>query len=185
MSTTPGTTATCSRPSRRRAPWSANGRPERHRPAPGAQRINSAGGAKGIATSVAWLTENADEIEPAASAEDWAVETGGEGPLFYHLIQVRAALARQLWQRRLFVGVTVLDELLFRAIRRRLPDPVLEVLAWLADSPLTRPAYVIYPLYSLGLLGAGLLVRPNELTSEQLAREYGVAVLPSTTGWRA
>jgi len=145
-------------------------------PAALARRINSAGGAKGIAASVAWLTENAGEIGPAASVEDWAVETGGEGPLFYHLIQVRVELARQLWQRRLFVGITVLDELLFSAIRRRSPDPILDVLAWLADSPLTRPAYVIYPLHSLGLLGTGLLVRPNELTSEQLAREYGVAV---------
>ena len=142
-----------------------------------AQSINQAGGAKGVAASVKWLTESAADLQVYASVEDLAVQTGGgDGPFIYHLVQVRAELAHQLWRRRLFVGVTVLDELLFSAVRQRSSDPVLDVLAWLADSPLTRPAYVLYPLHSFGLLGAGLLFRPDELTSERLAREYGVAV---------
>ena len=70
----------------------------------------------------------------------------------------------------------MLDELLFEAIRRRSEHPILDVLGWLANSPLASPAYVIYPLHSLGLLGTGMLIKPNELTCEQLAREYGVAV---------
>ncbi len=141
-----------------------------------AQSINQAGGARGVAASVRWLTENAADLQTYTSVEDLAVQTGGDGPFIYHLVQIRAELARQLWQRRLFVGVTVLDELLFSAVRQRSPDPVHDVLAWLADSPLTRPAYVLYPLHSFGLLGAGLLFQPDELTSEQLAREYGVAI---------
>lgn len=54
-------------------------------PAALAQRINSAGGAKGIAASITWLTEQAGDIGPAASAEDWAVarsmRTPPRGPL--------------------------------------------------------------------------------------------------------
>jgi hypothetical protein len=160
-------------------------------PAALAQAVNRAGGKRGVAASVGWLTLNAGETDAFSSVEDWAVETGGEGPFAHHLLQVRAELARQLWQRRLFVGVSVLDELLFKAIHGRSDDPVLDVLNWLASSPLTKPAYVIYPLHSVGLIGAGLLVRPNELTCEQLAREYGVAIcaqhnrMRDVTAWLA
>lgn len=141
-----------------------------------AKIVNAGGGKNGVAASVAWLTANAAEIDAFPSVEDLAVDTDHAGPLIHHLIQVRAELARQLWQRRLFVGVTVLDELLLPAIRGRSGDPVLDVLVQLASSPLANPAYVIYPLHSLGLLGSGMLLKPNELTCEHLAREYGVAV---------
>jgi len=104
-----------------------------------AQRINAAGGARRVAHSVEWLTENAADLATFTSAENLAVQVGDEGPFAHHLMQARAELARQLWQRRLFVGVTVLDELLFSAVRRRSPDPVLDVLTWLANSPLTGP----------------------------------------------
>ncbi|HEY5987559.1 MAG TPA: hypothetical protein VIV12_14470 [Streptosporangiaceae bacterium] len=70
-------------------------------PAVLAQRINAAGGASGVAASVEWFTENADDLATFTSAEDLGVQTGGEGPFAHHLMQVRAELARQLWQRRL------------------------------------------------------------------------------------
>lgn len=49
--------------------------------------VKAAGGKNGIAASVAWLTANAAEIDAFASAEDLAVETGGDGPLAHHLMQ--------------------------------------------------------------------------------------------------
>jgi hypothetical protein len=39
-----------------------------------------------------------------------------------------------------------------------------------------KPAYVIYPLHSFGLLGAGLLPDQDHVSSEHLAREFGLAV---------
>jgi hypothetical protein len=149
--------------------------PEGHLAEPGAlaARVN---GAAGVAASAEWLVSHADLIADFSSAEEWAVETDGGGPVEHHLIRVRAELARQLWQRRLFVSVPVLDELLFDAVRRRLPDPVLEVVIRLASSQLTRPTYVIYPLHSFGLLGTGLLLDPDQVSSEHLAREFGLAI---------
>jgi hypothetical protein len=54
--------------------------------------------------------------------EDFAVETVDWCPenlrgLEHHFVTVRSALAKELWSRQFFLGVTVLDSLLFRAMK--------------------------------------------------------------------
>jgi hypothetical protein len=49
-------------------------------PAGLAQRIYEAGGAKGVAVSVAWLMANAADLRMFTSVEDWAAVAGGGGP---------------------------------------------------------------------------------------------------------
>jgi hypothetical protein len=127
-----------------------------------------------ISESANWLVDNAHLVDGYASVEDWAVDSGAMGPVGHHLIAIRAELARELWGRHLFVGVSVLDELVFDAIRHRM-NPITEVLTILLSSSLIEPTYVIYPLHSFGILGAGLS-KSGEVKSEGLAREYGLAV---------
>lgn len=56
------------------------------------------------------------------------------------MTRVRAELARVLWSRGRYVGVTVLDELLFDALSRGAAEPVHAVLRALLASPLlSRP----------------------------------------------
>jgi len=86
-------------------------------------------------------------------------------------------MARNLWKSGYLVGASILDDLLFDAIRRRVSDPVLEVLEWLAMSSLSQPAYVLYPLHSFGIAGEGLFVNSERGEgSEEIAKAFGIAV---------
>jgi hypothetical protein len=93
-------------------------------------------------------------------------------------MNLRALITQQLWTRQLFVGITVIDELLFEAVRAREADPVLTVLETLVDGHVLNPGYVIYPLHSFGLRHGGLLLDKSSISSEGLARKYGVAISP-------
>lgn len=75
----------------------------------------------------------------------------------HHLIVVRAELARQLWSRHIFVGVSVLDDLLFRTVCAGEPDPILATLRALKTSRLDYQSLIVFPLQDYGVLAAGLL----------------------------
>jgi hypothetical protein len=134
-----------------------------------------------VAKSLDWLTKNADQLARWETVEDWVLDTGGEsGPIPVHFMKVRAEMARQLWTRGLYVGVTVIDELLWAAVSAGEAYPVLAVLHRLVDSHALDPTYVLYPLHSFGLRGQGYFFDRSVITVEEIAREYGIAVGPQT-----
>ncbi|MGY1620635.1 hypothetical protein ACI789_00385 [Geodermatophilus sp. SYSU D00965] len=135
---------------------------------------------KRVAQSVNWLVHNSSKLRNWETVEDWAVSTDAQGPIGHHLVTVRAEMARQLWTRHLFVGVTVLDELLWTAVRNGETSPVDAVVRQLVGSRALEPAYVLYPLYGLGLRRANLLLDKSSVTTEGLARKFGIAVTSQT-----
>jgi hypothetical protein len=71
---------------------------------------------------------------------------------------VRAALAKALWSRGLFIGLSVLDDLLFGAFRdNRIADPITRSLSVIKDNDVHKPGFVLYPIHSLGVNGVGFL----------------------------
>lgn len=102
--------------------------------------------------------------------------------LSHQIITVRAALAQELWARQIFIDRQVLDELVFYVAREdQGPDPVAGVLQWIRDARATRPGLLIFPLHSLGVLGAGLLRRSRGRVAFVNAPR-GYAVTPQTNG---
>ena len=59
------------------------------------------------------------------------------------------------------------------------PDPVTGVLEWIRDARATRPGLLIFPLHSLGVLGAGLL-QPSHGRISFINAQRGYAVTPQT-----
>jgi len=122
----------------------------------------AARGKQTVADSADWLvgqsqnlSQRWDDFEDLGIA---AYEGDGQAkPACHHLTVVRAEMARQLWSRHIFVGVSVLDDLLFRTVCAGESDPVLATLRALKGSKLDFQSLIVFPLQDYGVLAAGLL----------------------------
>lgn len=116
-----------------------------------------------VAESADWLVAQASSLRGWEDFEDLGVAAFDDPPnkearaLCHHMVVVRAEVARQLWSRHVFVGVSVLDDLIFRTTIAGASDPVLATLEQLRDSRLDLRSAIVFPLHSFGVLAAGLL----------------------------
>jgi hypothetical protein len=115
-----------------------------------------------INKSVAFLRSKQPHIERFRDIEDLVYEIDLENPpaalrgLDYHFKKVRTALAKALWSRGLFIGLSVLDDLLFSSIRTAaVSDPISKCLTVIKDNDVHKPGFVLYPIHSLGVNGVG------------------------------
>lgn len=110
-----------------------------------------------------WLVSQAANLQAWSDVEDVAIAASDEPPnksaraICHHIMMIRAELARQLWARHIFVGVSILDELVFLTAKQGEADPVLATLERLRDSRLDFQSLLVFPLQSYGVLAAGLL----------------------------
>jgi hypothetical protein len=99
----------------------------------------------------------------------------------YHLVQIRSVLARALWSRQLFIGVTVLDDLLFYAFAHSpAENPLESAIGSIRDHGLHHPGLIIYPVHSFGLLGAGFLHHFTDSRLDYTSSSFGIALTPQT-----
>ena len=102
--------------------------------------------------------------------------------LSHQIVTLRSAIGRELWARQIFIDPQVLEELVFYVAREgHGAEPVVGVLEWIRDARATRPGLMIFPLHSLGVLGAGLL-RPSSGRISFINPDRGYAVTPQTNG---
>jgi len=134
--------------------------------------------------SKAFLLSKRADLRRFEDVEDFAFQTCEGCPISlqgveHHLLNLRAELARQLWSRQIFIGVSVLDTLLFWAVKDdTVADPVTATLRRIRDFGLHRPAFVVYPLHSFGILGAGLFRFFTENETEFAVKPAGIVVSP-------
>jgi hypothetical protein len=101
----------------------------------------------------------------------------------HHLFEVRSRFANELWSRELFLGISVIDDLLFSAFAHtNEANPIQHALEIIRDSGVLEPGFVVYPLHSLGVLGAGLLRRSTRLQFH--VPDYGLVVTPQTNSFK-
>ena len=143
-------------------------------------------GSKTVADSAAYLLTNRaalrkyEDVESLVLAEDPGDANLRHGAEF-HLMKARSALARQLWSRQLFIGVTVLDNLLFHSFVHHDTDrPIERVIDLIRDHGLHHPGLVIFPVHSFGLLGAGLLHWRTDARLDFTASRFGLSLSPQT-----
>ncbi|MEI9988479.1 MAG: hypothetical protein WDM86_00425 [Rhizomicrobium sp.] len=103
-----------------------------------------------------YLKNKHNMLEGFESIEDFAVDETSLDPkdkrgIEHHLINLRAALARHLWRKEVFVGVSLLDMLVFGAVRDNTADYGLEVLKRLSNASVS-PGFIIFPLHSTGIV---------------------------------
>jgi hypothetical protein len=75
----------------------------------------------------------------------------------YHIQIARNEIARQLWSHHVFVGISVIDELLFDATKRGEANPVYSVLEQLGDGRCGLQTLIVFPLQDFGIIAGGLL----------------------------
>jgi len=150
-------------------------------------------GKTSLEQSVQYVAQRADQAALYDFVDDLALEAYEDDvpdrklsrkqaeALVHHLTAIRSAVGRVLWTRQLFIGYSVLDELILGAAKRGDPDgPVLAVFRVIVDRGLYHPGLVVYPLHSFGVLSAGLVHALSRAHISLLSNEFGFAVTPQT-----
>ena len=151
-------------------------------------------GRQTIATAADYLVQHRMELELFEDPEHLALSTDREyappgtsdalirtaKALSHQIAVLRTAIGRELWARQIFVDAEILEELIFYVTREgHGSEPVTGVLEWIRDARATRPGLLIFPLHSLGVLGAGLL-QPSRGRISFINHQRGYAVTPQT-----
>ncbi len=93
---------------------------------------------------------------------------------------MREALEAELGTRQIFIAPEVLEELVFYIARESQGQELIRaVLERIRDARATRPGILVFPLHSLGVLGAGL-VRPSDGRVTFINGQRGYALSPQT-----
>lgn len=73
------------------------------------------------------------------------LDKGTYSGLMHHVMVVRAELIKALWQAEIYIGISIIDELVFQAARKAPCQVYQEVFSFLASSPAGKPGFVLYP----------------------------------------
>jgi len=159
---------------------------------PSPQRVSKGLQAKKFIKSVEYLISNRSVISKYENIEDFVLRdeeyttTTDENPetltaCEHHLFQVRSRLAKELWSRDFFLGVSILDELLFSTFAHSKSDnPILEALEIIRDSGVLHPGFVVYPLHAFGVIAAGLIQSYTPARVQFFIPKYGLIITPQT-----
>lgn len=156
--------------------------------APFASTINDTKLAKKtrVRDSTGFLLSNQVELASFATVDDLAIEAYDDPKsnaerFVWHLTEIRRVLARVLWARQIFVGLSVLDEILFYEFTRSgATDPILGVLERIRDARIARPGLILFPLHSFGIYSAGIVHSFTEHRITAIDATWGIAVTPQT-----
>ncbi|MCU1494775.1 MAG: apeA [Acidimicrobiaceae bacterium] len=140
-----------------------------------------------VGDSADWLTKNVAGDAPWEGIEDLAVAAyddqqpdASARAICHHIEVVRGELSRQLWSRQIFVGVSLLDDLLYNCARESSAEPVLAVLNKLRGSGLNYESLLVFPLQAFGILAAGLLRPLQQASTFVLNEEHRFVLAPQT-----
>jgi hypothetical protein len=144
-----------------------------------------------VEASMAYLVSQRAELSRWQDIEDLVLDAFGDTPsaasrpLAHHLLVVRQVLARELHSRQIFVGSSVLDDLLFFSVADTSnDDPLLATLEFLRDRRVNRPGLVLMPLHGFGILAAGIVHAVSNRRIEVLRPQWQLAATPQTNSMR-
>jgi hypothetical protein len=105
--------------------------------------------------------------------------------LEHHLRKARAVLARTLWGQEVFLGIDVIDHLLYDVYAHTSGDPIKQFFEVVAAEGLHRPGFVLYPLHSFGVLGFGFFRFFQNAEFHLMLADAGVALTAQTNSAEA
>lgn len=143
-----------------------------------------------VKRAASYLQGKRDELAAFPSFDDFIDElvtrpTRELKAVEHHIAVLSTNARRTLARNELFVGPTLLDELLFDYAAHPVSDdgPAADVFRLLVGRRLTGPGLVLYPLHSFGILAAGLLrISPQWAGQQPIVRipTAGLVVTPQT-----
>ena len=99
----------------------------------------------------------------------------------YHLLQVRACLARALWRHEVFIGIDMIDRVLFDLlITRQGADFTSRFFDLIRKKTLHHPGFVLFPLHSFGVLGLGFYHFFKKNMVNMFLEDAGLAITAQT-----
>jgi hypothetical protein len=146
-------------------------------------------GRTSVSRSVAFLVDNRADLEGFEDVEDFVFSSGPvpqhhRAGFEHHLTVVRQSLARVLWSHGIFIGVSVLDSVLFHAVAHTPAEsPVEWVIGYIRSQGLHGSGLVVHPLHSFGILGAGLFRWATRTQVHFISEAFGFGVTPQTNDW--
>jgi hypothetical protein len=94
---------------------------------------------------------------------------------------VRAGLARILWKNDVFIGIDVIDNILFGLVKSgNGTDIVSEFLAWVQHRGFHRAGFLVYPLHSFGIQGLGFVSVFRKALPHLTLGKAGLAITAQT-----
>ncbi|WP_234644336.1 hypothetical protein [Allorhizobium ampelinum] len=100
------------------------------------------------------------------------------GAIEHHIVNIRAAMARLLWSREIYVGTSLLDEHVFACAKQGGGGVPAKILSGLASAGIERPGFVLYPLTSFGMKMETLPWMNSGLKSHIVFRTPGLRSAP-------
>ncbi len=141
---------------------------------------------KRVQSSLEILISRRDAFAPFHTLEEFFVEPPDPFPanleaVAHHLGVVCSKFRETLYSYLVFIGGSVLDQLVFEMIRNtEIDDPIGEALHRIRSAGIHKPGAVLYPLHSFGLLSVGLLERLTRSKFELFAAEGELCVRGQT-----
>jgi len=148
-----------------------------------------------IKESVDYLIQNRSSISKYEDIEDfilrheeYTTNTDEDEKILkaceHHLFNVRSKFSNELWAKEFFLGISVIDQLLFSAFAHtNTTNPIFHALEIIRDAEVLKPGFVVYPIHSFGVMAAGLLHSYTSSRVQFQVPEYGLIVAPQTNSF--
>jgi len=121
-----------------------------------------------------------DEEYTTNTATDPKILKGCE----YHLLNIRNALIKELRARNFFIGISVLEEVIFYNFKvANGINPIVGALESIRDAGVLRAGFVLYPLHSIGVTYGGILQSFAHSNIEFHIPNIDIVVTPQTNSF--
>lgn len=140
--------------------------------------------------SITFLESKRDLLQKYPSYEDFIEALISNPPgksalsaVEFHLTVMRNEVLGALRRRGVFVGASIVEELVFYAFKEGSHlNPFHKVFEWIRDSGLHRPGLLIFALHGVGILGFGAFraLGRGDATLEFVLKQAGMVFSPQT-----
>lgn len=139
-----------------------------------------------VRTSLAFLLSRRAVFSSFNTLEDFFLYPSDPPPADFvglqkHLGIVCEKFQNVLYRHEVFIGASVLDDIVFGMIRSSgVTDPIMSSLILIRSVGISKPGLLLYPLHSFGLLGVGLLEKLTSSRFELFAEDADLYVRGQT-----
>jgi len=139
--------------------------------------------------SVSYLINNQSSLAEFSSVEAMVLRDPDEHEAIndklngceYHLLLIRERLRKEFYSRNLFLGQSVLDDVLFGAFSNpSSSDPIFDALELIKNSGVLQQGFIVYPVHSFGVLWHGLFAKATGGSAFFSVPDLGVVLTPQT-----
>lgn len=141
---------------------------------------------KALTTSEGYLRSKNNLLAGYDSVELLVTDEGGDPNdvkgIQHHLVAIRAAVAKAIWAREIYIGVSVLDEFVLHAAKTGTPDICGSVVDLLRNARACQPGFVLYPLTEFGMRLPPMFGSSSKLKNHAVFAAAGFAVCSQANG---